>query len=134
MRRSTLVLALIATTAVSGCSLRAGRSSPPPRAQQTAGQAGGQARQQDGLRPFAELTRGATARTGFFDTYQKGDNLYLAVPRDRLGQDFLMALEISQGIGAAGLFGGTMLDIFEGAIVALERHGDRVFLVQRPHR
>src|SRR5690606_5246874 len=69
MRRSTLVLALIATTAVSGCSLRAGRSSPPPRAQQTAGQAGGQARSQDGLRPFAELTRGATARTGFFDTY-----------------------------------------------------------------
>lgn len=135
MRRPTLVLALIATTAVSGCSVRASRSSPAPRDQQTAGQAaGGQARQQDGLRPFAELTRGATARTGFFDTYQKGDNLYLAVPKDRLGQDFLLSFEISQGVGAAGLFGGTMLDIFEGAIVALERHGDRVFLVRRPHR
>src|SRR5690606_39031554 len=125
---------LIATTAVSGCSVRASRS-PAPRAQQTAGQAaGGQARSQDGLRPFAELTRGATVRTGFFDTYQKGDNLYLAVPKDRLGEDFLLAFEISQGVGAAGLFGGTMLNIFEGAIVALERHGDRVFLVRRPHR
>ena len=135
MRRTTLILVILAAMAVSGCSVRASRSSPAPRAQQTAGQAeGGQARAQDGLRPFAELTRGATVRTGFFDTYQKGDNLYLAVPKDRLGQDFLLSFEISQGVGAAGLFGGTMLNIFEGAIVALERHGDRVFLVQRPHR
>jgi len=43
-------------------------------------------------------------------------------------------MKIAQGIGAGGLFGGTMLDIFEGKIMALERHGDRVFLVQRPHR
>ncbi|MFO7260504.1 MAG: zinc-dependent metalloprotease [bacterium] len=135
MRRTTLILAILAATAVSGCSLRASRSSPALRAQQAAGQAeGGQARAQDGLKPFAELTRGATYRAGFFDTYQKGDNLYLVVPKDRLGQDFLLTFEISQGVGAAGLFGGTMLGIFEGAIVALERHGDRVFLVRRPHR
>src|SRR5690606_35897015 len=135
MRRTTLILAILAATAVSGCSLRASRSSPALRAQQAAGQAeGGQARAQDGLKPFAELTRGATYRAGFFDTYQKGDNLYLVVPKDRLGQDFLLTFAISQGVGAAGLFGGTMLGIFEGAIVALERHGDRVFLVRRPHR
>jgi hypothetical protein len=86
------------------------------------------------LKKFADLVSGAVHRPGFFDTYEKGDNLYLVVPRDRLGQDFLMAYEIARGIGAAGLFGGTMLDIFEGHLVALERHGDRVFLVQRPHR
>src|SRR5690606_3962678 len=137
MIRPTLVIAL-ALAGASGCAVLTGRPAADPQTRQTEARQGQTAadppRQQDGLRPFAELTRGATARTGFFDTYQKGDNLYLAVPKDRLGQDFLLAFEISQGVGAAGLFGGTMLNIFEGAIVALERHGDRVFLVRRPHR
>src|SRR5690606_1805593 len=39
MRRTTLILAILAATAVSGCSLRASRSSPALRAQQAAGQA-----------------------------------------------------------------------------------------------
>jgi hypothetical protein len=56
------------------------------------------------------------------------------IPKERLGQDFLMESKIAQGIGAAGLFGGTMLDIFEGLVVSLERRGDRILLVQRPHR
>src|SRR5690554_169699 len=137
-RPSLPLVALFSLAGVSGCAVLSGRPAADPQARPAEARQGrtaaGQPRQQDGLRPFAELTRGATARSGFFDTYQKGDNLYLAVPQDRLGQDFLMAFEISQGVGAAGLFGGTMLDIFEGAIVALERHGDRVFLVRRPHR
>ena len=83
---------------------------------------------------FADLVRGATQRQGFFETYEKGENLYLVIPKDRIGQDFLMVYEIAQGIGAAGLYGGTMLDIFEAHQVALERHGDRVFLVERPAR
>ncbi len=83
---------------------------------------------------FAQVTEGATLREGFFDTYQKGDKLLLAVPAERLGEDFLLVFEVAQGIGAAGLFGGTMLNIFEGNLVALERYGDRVFLLKRPHR
>ena len=83
---------------------------------------------------FAELTKDATVQQGFFDFYQKEDKLYLAVPKDRLGRDFLMEFKIAQGIGTQGLFGGTMLSIFEGNVVALERHGEQVFLVQRPHR
>ncbi|HLM68567.1 MAG TPA: DUF5118 domain-containing protein, partial [Longimicrobium sp.] len=86
------------------------------------------------FKPWAEVTRDANRRAGFFDTYEKGDQLLLAIPADRLGKDFLMGMQISQGIGAAGLFGGTMLGIFEGAVVALERRGDRVFLVRRPTR
>ncbi len=58
----------------------------------------------------------AGARPGFFDTYQKEDKLYLAIPRDRLGKDFLMEMKIAQGIGANGLFGGTMLADREGAV------------------
>jgi hypothetical protein len=86
------------------------------------------------LKKFADVVRGATHRAGLFDTYEKGENLYLVIPKNRIGQDFLLVYEISQGIGAAGLFGGTMLDIFEGHQVALERYGDRVFLVERPAR
>ena len=83
---------------------------------------------------FDELMAGATSYEGFFDVYEKGDQLWLAVRPDRLDHEFLMETKIAQGIGAAGLFGGTMLDIFEGKVMTLERHGDRVFLVQRPHR
>jgi uncharacterized protein DUF5117/uncharacterized protein DUF5118 len=106
-------------------------AAPPP-----AGQA---AARRDSAPPspfkkFDDLVKGATHRAGFFDTYEKGDALYLVIPRDRLGTDFLMEFKIAQGVGAQGLFGGTMLSIFEGNVVAMERYGDRVVLVQRPHR
>lgn len=102
----------------------------PARAQKPA--AGAQEKSE--LKPFAELTKGAVHREGLFDTYQKDGHLYLVVPRERLGADFLLNFEIAQGIGAAGLFGGTMLEIFEARLVALERNGASVYLVQRPHR
>lgn len=98
------------------------------------GAEGAEAAEKSPYKKFSELAKGAVHRPGFFDTYEKGDHLYLAVPKDRLGRDFLMAFQIAQGIGARGLFGGTMLNIFEGNVVALERYGDRVFLVKRPHR
>ena len=103
--------------------------------QQPAGApAGAPARPPGGYRNFAELTKDAVVRTGYFDTYQKEDKLYLAIPKDRLGKDFLMEMKIAQGIGANGLFGGTMLSLFEANVVAIERHGEQLFLVQRPHR
>ena len=117
----------LAILTLSGCSILPGRGAPEPRPTQST-------RPADGLRAFDELVRGAEARTGFFDTYHKGDKLWIAVPQERLGEDFLITYEIAQGIGAGGLFGGTMLNIFEGSIVAFERYGDRVFLVKRPHR
>ncbi len=86
------------------------------------------------FKKFDDLIKGATHRPGFFDTYEKGENLWLVVPATMLGKDFLMEFKIAQGIGAQGLFGGTMLSIFEGNVVALERRADRVLLVQRPHR
>lgn len=86
------------------------------------------------LKDFATLTEGAEAHTGFLDAYVKGDKLWLAIRPDQLGVDFLMEAKVAQGIGAGGLFGGTMLNSAEGEIMAIERHGDRVFLVARPHR
>lgn len=85
-------------------------------------------------KPFDELVEGAVKREGFFDTYQKADHLYLAVPPDRLGQEFLVSNQISRGIGSRDLFGGTMLDYFWAHVLAFERQGERVFLVKRPWR
>jgi hypothetical protein len=87
-----------------------------------------------GFKKFADVIKGATHRPGYFDTYEKGENLFLVIPKDMLGKDFLMEMKIAQGVGAQGLFGGTMLNIFEGQVMALERHGDRIMLVQKPHR
>jgi hypothetical protein len=83
---------------------------------------------------FADLTRGATAREGFLDTYEKGDHLYLALPAGRLGADMILVPRLDQGVGALGLFGGLMFDRQAASLVAFERHGDRVFLVKRAHR
>ena len=85
---------------------------------------------------FERLVEGAEVSPGFFDLYTKEGRLYLAVPADRLGQDFLMDMRVARGVGAAGLFGGTTLRSTESAmdLMAFEKHGDNVYLVQRPHR
>jgi hypothetical protein len=132
----------LATLTVVGCASTgsaAPAASPTPASQASApAQAGapqaGAPSRASGLRPFAELTRDATERSGFFDTYEKGDALYMAVPKEWLDRDFLLTFQIAQGIGAGGLFGGTMLNIFEGSVVAFEQHGERLFLVQKPVR
>lgn len=84
------------------------------------------------FRKFTDLVRGAQLRQGFFDTYEKGDHLYLVIAKDRLGRDFLMEFKIAQGIGANRVFGGLMFRD-DAKVVAFERRGDRVFLVERQH-
>jgi hypothetical protein len=109
----------------------------PPGAQGAAppqGAAQGATPPRTGPRPFAEVTRGAEHRPGFFDTYEKDDKVWIAVPRDLLGKDVLMEMKLAQGIGANGLFGGTMLSLFEANVMTLERRGEQVFLLQKPHR
>ena len=112
---------------------------PPPQTGATPpGAAQGAAPPRGGPRPFAEVTRGAEHRPGFFDTYQKDNQVWIAIPRDRLGQDFLMEMKLAQGIGANGLFGGTMLNLFEANVMTLERrgadHGRRAQRQQSDHR
>ena len=91
-------------------------------------------REENPFRDFERLVEGAEVSPGFFDLYTKEGRLYLAVPADRLGEEFLMDTRIARGIGAAGLFGGTTPSYFEMDLMAFEKHGENVFLVQRPHR
>ena len=90
--------------------------------------------EEDPFEDFEKLVEGAEVSLGFFDLYTKEGSLYLAVPTDRLGQDFLMDMRVARGIGAARLFGGTTLGSAEMNLMALEKHGEKVYLVQRPHR
>jgi hypothetical protein len=83
---------------------------------------------------FDRLTEGAEVIEGFLTFYQKDDKLYLAITEDQLDNDFILNYKIARGIGAAGLYGGTMLNIFEAEIVALRKKENRIFLVNKPHR
>ena len=83
---------------------------------------------------YEELTKDAEQYEGYFDLYQKEDNLYLSVPTDRLNEQFLMNFELARGIGSAGLYGGSMLSYFEGLLVSFEKHEGKIKLVQHPHR
>jgi len=133
MSRSVALLLLAATAAAAQTPTQPPGSTTGATAGATAG-APGAAPQRTGMRPFAEVTRDAEHKAGFFDVYQKDDKVWIAVPRERLGRDFLMEMKLAQGIGANGLFGGTMLNLFEGNVMTLERRGDQLFLLQKPHR
>jgi len=91
----------------------------------------------EGENPFAafeEIADGAEHMPGFFDLYMKEGTIWMAVPAEMLGEGFMIDTRVARGIGASGLFGGTTLDFFEMGLMAIERHGDRAYLMQRPHR
>ena len=81
------------------------------------------------LKRFSSLTAKSKERRGFFDTYQKGDDLFVAVPKARLGEKFLLSARIAQGVGAVPLLSGTSVDGSDGSIVSFERFGERLYLV-----
>src|SRR5215207_6432167 len=99
MRILTMLRPIGLLVALSGA-LSAQVSPPTPAGTAPNAAAQGGLPQRPGPRPFAEVTRGAELRPGFFDTYEKDDKVWIAVPRDRLGKDFLMEMKLAQGIGA----------------------------------
>ena len=108
---------------------------PPSRDDEATEEEVAEEEEQEG--PFADfekLVEDAELKEGFFDTYEKDGKLYLAVPQDMLGEGFLMDYRVAQGIGAARLFGGTTLTFFEMDLMAIEKHGEKLYLMQRPHR
>ena len=89
---------------------------------------GEEVQEENPFEDFERFVEGAEVWPGFFDLYTKEGRLYLAVPHDRLGQDFLMDVRVARGIGAAGLFGGTTPSTFEMDLMAFEKHGENVSL------
>ncbi len=91
-------------------------------------------KQEENGNSFDKLIKDATHIKGFFDFYHKDDKLYMALTPERLGEDFLVSYQIARGIGASGLYGGTMLSIFEPDIISLQKHENKIFLVHKPQR
>ncbi|MEX0995051.1 MAG: zinc-dependent metalloprotease, partial [Balneolaceae bacterium] len=83
---------------------------------------------------YNELIEDTEEISGFFNFHRKAEKLYLKVPYKKLNKDFLLNFQIARGIGSSGLYGGTMLNYFESNIVALQKHENRIFLVNKPHR
>lgn len=83
---------------------------------------------------YDDLIEDAEPYEGYFDLYQKDSDLFLSVSAEKLNEPFLMNFELARGIGSSGLYGGTMLNIFEGLLVSLEKHEGKIFLVRHPHR
>lgn len=84
---------------------------------------------------YAELTKGAEKKEGFFTLYHNEDDgkLYMAVPEDRLNEDFLMNIEISEGIGSAFIFGGQMLNR-KALLLSFQKKEGKLMLVLKPYQ
>ena len=57
----------------------------PPGTAPNGAAAQGAPQQRPGPKPFAEVTKGAEVRTGFFDTYEKDDKLWISFQDDGPG-------------------------------------------------
>lgn len=88
----------------------------------------------DDAKKFADLVKDAEKREGLFDTYEKGAHLYLAIRPDQLDADFLFSKQIARGIGSHGVTGGLMMNVFTADLVAFEKHGEKIYLIQKPDR
>lgn len=109
---------------------RAASTPPSPAGAPTEGAPGARSSSGD---PWAQAIAGAEHLEGYFDLYLKGDGrLYMVVPEARLGERFLFEAKVARGIGAGGVFGGTMLGGNQGAILSIERQGETLYLMQHP--
>jgi len=121
------VAALFGLAACSGGSASAAPASPAPQAEQVTQD---EANDRD---PFASAIEDAEPLPGYFDLYTKEDGtLLMAVPADRLGERFLFEAKVARGIGASGVYGGTMLGGNQGSIMSIERRGNTLYLMEHP--
>lgn len=82
---------------------------------------------------FTELTKDAEHIEGFFDLYKTEEALYMALTKDQLEHDFLMNIEIAEGIGSSFIYGGLMLNR-QALLLSLEKREGKIFLVQKPYQ
>jgi hypothetical protein len=83
------------------------------------------------LDSYTLRTLGTKHHRGFFELYQDDNRLYLLVPKEQQGKEFLLHARVARGIGMMPLLTGVPL---MSEPVSLVAHGDRVYLMQRPRR
>lgn len=60
-------------------------------------------------RPFDDVVKGAKQTEGLFATWQKDDKVWLELKPEDFDKPFFFSPKLAQGIGEAGIFGGTMI-------------------------
>ncbi len=59
-------------------------------------------------KPFEEVIKGATEQAGYFGLWRKDEKLWLEIAPERLGQAFLLSVNISHSVGERRLYGSQM--------------------------
>ena len=77
-------------------------------------------------KPFAEIIKDATRTDGFFPVWRKDEKVWLEIPAERLGQPFLMSINVNSAVGERGLYAGAM---GPSAMAQFRRIGNQMQLV-----
>jgi Met-zincin/Domain of unknown function (DUF5117) len=127
-RSASLGLLLAAAVATSGCaSLKSanllarasvpgsgpaagpGSASPPAGAASGASPVGPARPDPAAPRPFDDVVKGARQTNGLFITWQKDEKVWIELKPEDFDKPFFFSPKLAQGIGEAGIFGGTMI-------------------------
>jgi hypothetical protein len=122
-----LAAACFALTACGTRTAAAGSPAPGGAAAQSPTGGGAGARGQTGIRPYADVVRGATADSGMFVVHRTSDKLLFEIPDTLLGREMLM---ISRWASVPTNFGGFNPAGFSAQeqIMTWERRDNRVLL------
>jgi Met-zincin/Domain of unknown function (DUF5117)/Domain of unknown function (DUF5118) len=60
------------------------------------------------LRPFADIIKDAKRDDGFLPVWRKDEKAWLEVPQERIGQPFLLSVNIATSVGERGLYASQM--------------------------
>ena len=78
------------------------------------------------LKPFVDVSRGATRQDGLFPIWRKDEKVWLEIPRAMLNKPFLVSVNVAQSIGERGFYASQM---GPDAMAEFRRIGNQVQLV-----
>lgn len=81
--------------------------------------------------PATEPLGKVKVRQGFFPTVDQSGKVLVVVPKGRLGRDFLLHAELTQGLAVKELSPGVGYAALNDLLVAFERRGNELLLVRR---
>jgi len=105
-------------------------ATPPGAAKPAAGTApaGGTPPAAGQPRPFAEVIKDAKETKGLFSLWQKDEKVFVELAPDQFGVPYLFTVNLSRGVGQAGVYGGMMLT---DQIVEWKKIGNTVQLIAK---
>ena len=124
---SLALVALVAAYAASPA-----LAAPKDKKKKGAAEAAAPAQADKPFQDWKKITKDAEVKKGFFNLYQKRENLYLEIRADQLHKPFLGIWSLARGIGRDFVLGG--LSIFNDRMLEFERSGDRILVVEKNMR